>query len=177
MMMATQSNTVAVYLETPANPTLKIDKLVNYTTNSATGLMTPQIMVEGANKGIQHVFRITSDLFATSQNTALVNNREYYYVAIAYAQNRYKAFSQTDAASLDGQKTPYLAGRKNERGRSIEPITVIPHNPMFEDGGKQAQAEFGMSPRVIRLEGYGNGTSTGLRLSDESISELMGAPL
>ncbi len=170
-------DTVAIYDTTVnPNPTLKIDKLVNYTTNSATGLMTPQIMVEGANKGIQHVFRITSDLFATSQNTALVNNREYYYVAIAYAQNRYKAFSQTDAASLDGQKTPYLAGRKNERGRSIEPITVIPHNPMFEDGGKQAQAEFGMSPRVIRLEGYGNGTSTGLRLSDESISELMGAP-
>lgn len=154
---------------------LPIGTLVNFTTNTATGLLTGEVMVEGANKGIQHVFRVTNDLFATGSNTALVNNREYYYVAIAYAQNRYKEYSQTDAEFLDGQKEPYLAGRKNERGTSIAPIEVIPHSPMAEDGGKVAQAEFGMCPNIIRLEGFGNGGSV-LRLTENSIAELMGAP-
>ncbi len=158
------------------NPSLPIGTLTNYTTNSATGLLTGNIMVEGANKGIQHVFRITNDAFASGNNTRLVNNKEYYFIAIAYAQNRFKEYSQTEGAFLDGQKEPYLAGRKNERGGSIEPITAIPHSPAAEDGGKMAQAEFGMCPNIIRIEGFGNGTTSGLRLSQSTIDELMGAP-
>ena len=154
-------------------PTLPIGTLVNYTTNSATGLITGNVMVEGSNKGIQHVFRVTNDAFATGSSSALVNNKEYYFIAIAYAQNRYKEYSQTEATFLDGQKQPYLAGRKNEKGGSIAPITAIPHNPAVEDGGKMAQAEFGMCPNIIRIEGYGNGGST-LRLTQQSIEELMG---
>ena len=171
-------DTVVHHIDTTwnPNPSLPIGTLVNYTTNSQTGLLTGTIMVEGANKGIQHVFRITTDAFATGQNTTLVNNREYYFIAIAYAQNRFKEYSQTEAAFLDGQKEPYLAGRKNERGGSITPITVIPHNPAVEDGGKIAQAEFGMCPNIIRIEGFGNGTASGLRLTEQSIAELVGAP-
>lgn len=157
------------------NPSLPIGTLVNFTTNSATGLLTGNVMVTGANQGIQHVFRITIDQFATGVNTNLVNNKEYYYVAVAYAHNRYKEYSQTDPAYLDGQKTPYLAGRKNERGGPITSITCIPHNPVVEDGGKLAQSEFGMCPNIMRLEGYGNGGSM-LRLTDASIAELMGGP-
>ncbi len=156
------------------NPSLPIGTLVNFTTNSATGLLSGEIMVDGANRGIQHVFRITTDQFATGVNTNLVNNREYYFIAVAYAQNRYKEYSQTEAAYLDGQKEPYLAGRKNERGGSITPITAIPHDPVVEDGGKLAQSEFGMCPNIVRLEGYGNGGSI-LRLTNSSIQELMGA--
>ena len=158
-----------------SNPSRPISTLVNFTTNSQTGILTGEIMVEGANKGIQHVFRITSDAFATGLNTKLVNNREYYFVAIAYSQNCFKEYSQTDAAYLDGQKEPYLAGRKNERGGSITPITVIPHNPAAEDGGKMAQSEFGMCPNIVRLEGYGNGGSV-LRMKEASLLELMGKP-
>ena len=152
-----------------------IGTLVNFTNNSATGLLTGEVMVEGANKGIQHVFRITTDKFATGRNTNLVNNREYYYVAIAYSYNCYKEYSQTDAAFLDGQKEPYLAGRKNERGGSISPITAIPHNPAAENGGTMAQSEFGMCPNIVRIEGYGNGGSV-LRMTDASMLELMGKP-
>ncbi|MBQ9417021.1 MAG: hypothetical protein IJU19_00370 [Bacteroidales bacterium] len=156
------------------NPTLPIGTLVNFTTNTATGLLTGNVMVEGANKGIQHAFRITKDAFASGTNTGLVNNREYYYVAIAYAQNRFKEYSQTEAAYLDGQKEPYLAGRKNERdGGGITAITAIPHHPIAENGGMVAQSEYGMSPNIVRLEGYGNGGSV-LRLTDASIKELMG---
>lgn len=157
------------------SPSLPIGTLVNYTTNTATGILSGSVMVEGANKGIQHVFRITKDQFATGTSTELVNNREYYFIAIAYAQNRYKEYSQTDPTYLDGQKEPYLAGRKHERGGSINPITVIPHSPSVEAGGKLAQCEFGLSPNIIRLGGYGNGGGQ-LRLTDASITELMGAP-
>ena len=174
----TAGDTVVDHIDTTwnPNPSLPIGTLVNYTTNSATGLLTPTVMVTGANRGIQHVFRITTDAFATGTNTQLVNNREYYFIAIAYAQNRFKEYSQTEAAFLDGQKEPYLAGRKHESGRSITPVTVIPHNPALEDGGKIAQAEFGMCPNIIRIEGYGNGTSTGLRLTQATIDTLMGNP-
>lgn len=158
------------------SPSLPIGTLVNYTTNTETGILTGRVMVQGANRGIQHVFRITKDMFATGLNNNLVNNKEYYFIAIAYAHNRFKEYSQTDAAFLDGQKEPYLAGRKNEKnGGSITPITVIPHSPSAEYGGSVAQAEFGMSPNIIRLGGYGNGGSI-LRLTQASIDSLMGAP-
>lgn len=154
-------------------PSLPIGTLVNYTTNSATGLISGTVMVEGANKGIQHVIRLTTDAFASGTSTKLVNNREYYYIAIAYAQNRFKEYSQTDPAYLDGQKEPYLAGRMNEKGDAITPITVIPHDPSVENGGVVAQSEFGMCPNIIRKEGFGNGGSV-LRLDVKSIEELMG---
>lgn len=157
------------------NPSLPIGTLVNYVQNSTTGLLTPQIMVEGTNQGIQHVFRINTDAFATGTNTTLVNNKEYYFIAIAYAQNRFKEYSQTEAAHLDGQKEPYLSGRKNEFGNTITPVVAIPHDPASENGGTIVQAEFGMSPNITRIEGYGNGGAV-LRLTDASIEELMGAP-
>lgn len=152
-----------------------ISRLINFSTNSATGLMTGQVMVDGANKGIQHVFRITDDAFSTGTSKQLVNNKEYYYVAIAYAQNRYKPYSQTQAAYLDGQKTPYLASSKDEKGNSIPVYTAIPHNPQSENGGTVVQAEFETRPMVTRIEGFGNGGSI-LQLTKESIEELMGAP-
>ena len=157
------------------NPSQPIATLVNYKRNSSTGLLTGTIKVEGANKGIQHVFRVTTDAFATGRNTNLVNNKEYYYVCIAYAQNRFKAYSQDEAANLDGQQEPYLAGRKDEFGRTITPVVAIPHDPTSENGGTIIQSEFGMSPNITRIEGYGNGGSV-LRLTDASIEELMGAP-
>lgn len=155
------------------SPTLPIGTLVNYESDPETGLVG-KVMVNGTNQGIRHVFRITNDAFATSNNSTLVNNKEYYFIAIAYSQNRFKEFSVTDATFNDGQKEPYLAGRKHESGGSIEPIVVIPHNPIVEDGGKVAQSEFGMCPNIIRIEGYGNGGSA-LRLTAKSIEELMGA--
>ncbi len=155
-----------------ANPTLPIGTLVNYSMNSSTNILTGNVMVQGANKGIQHAFRITNDAFASGNNTTLVNNKEYYFVAIAYAHNRFREYSQTNAAYLEGQKTPYLAGRKGENGE-IKPIKVIPHSPAAESGGKVAQAVFGMSPNVIRLGGYGNGGFV-LRLAQSSIDTLMG---
>ncbi|MCQ2262091.1 MAG: hypothetical protein MJZ42_02930 [Bacteroidales bacterium] len=157
-----------------AEKTLPIATLVNFETNSATGILSGEVKVQGANKGIQHVFRVTNDQFASGTNTRLVNNREYYFICIAYAHNRYKEYSQTDAAYLDGQKEPYLAGRQDEWGSTITPVVAIPHDPTSENGGTIINAEFGMSPSVTRLEGFGNGGNT-LMLKQSSIDELMGA--
>jgi hypothetical protein len=156
------------------NPVQPIAKLVNYTSNSSTGLLTGEIMVNGANQGIQHVVRINIDQFATGNNTSLVNNKEYYYICVAYAHNRYKEYSQTDPNKLDGQKEPYLAGRKNEYGGTITPIKVKPHNPSAENGGTIVQATYGLCPNITRIEGNGNG-GTVLKLTESSIVELMGA--
>lgn len=154
--------------------TVPIGTLVNFTTNSTTGLMTGEVKVNGANGGIQHVFRVNTDKFASGTSTSLINNREYYYIAIAYAHNRYKEYSQTEADKLDGQKQPYLAGRKNENGGSIAAVTAIPHNPASENGGTLAQAAYGLCPNITRIEGFGNG-GFALKLTEESIEELMGA--
>ena len=154
---------------------LPIGTLVNYEANSATGILSGNVMVNGSNKGIQHVFRITTDQFATGSNSTLVNNREYYFICVAYAHNRYKEYSQTDAAYLDGQKEPYLAGRQDEWGNTITPVVAIPHDPATENGGTIVNAEFGMSPSVTRLEGFGNGGNV-LSLTQASFEELMGAP-
>ncbi len=157
------------------NPSMPISTLVNYSTNSATNLITGEVKVEGSNTGIKHVFRVTTDQFASGINTKLVNNKEYYFICVAYAHNRYKAYSQTDPNYLDGQKEPYLAGRKNENGGTIEAVTAIPHDPYSENGGTVAQAEFGMSPYITRLDGHGNGGNI-LKLDQASIESLMGAP-
>ncbi len=157
------------------DPNLPIGTLVNYTTNSSTNLLTGRIMVQGSNTGIKHVFRVTTDQFATGTNKTLVNNKEYYFICVAYAHNRYKEYSQTDPSKLDGQKEPYLAGRKDENGGTITPVTAIPHNPSAENGGTIVQATFGMCPNITRIDGSGNGGNV-LQLSEESIIELMGRP-
>ncbi len=162
------------YDDTAASPTLPIATLVNYTSNSTTGLLTGQVMVNGANKGIKHAFRITTDAFANGNNTRLVNNKQYYYICVAYAHNRYKEYSQVDADKLDGQKQPYLAGRKNEWQGTISPITATPHDPFAENGGTVIQATYGLCPNITRIEGFGNDST--LKLTAASIEELMGAP-
>lgn len=173
--LVAQSDIKNFYDEDEETPTLPIGTLVNYTTESTTGLITGRVMVEGANNGIQHVFHITNDAFAEGDNTKLVNNKEYYFIAIAYAHNRFKEYSQTESAYLDGQKEPYLSGRKNEKGGTITPIVVKPHDPSSENGGTIYKDVFGMSPNITRIEGYGNGGGV-LKFTQESIESLMGAP-
>ena len=154
--------------------TIPIGTLVNYDLDNAIGAIAPTVMVAGNNAGIRHSIRLTTDAFATGTNTKLVNNKEYYFVAIAYAHNRYKEYSPTDASKLDGQKTPYLAGRQNEWKQEIKPVKAIPHNVSAENGGTIIQGNYGTSPIITRIEGYGNGGIV-LQLTKASIEELMGA--
>ena len=64
---------------------------------------------------------------------------------------------QGDATSLDGQKQPYLRGRKDQNGYEITRVTGIPADPSPRDGGTIVQSHYGDTPEVTRIEGFGNG--------------------
>ncbi len=149
-----------------------IGELVNWT--KVDGRLQSQVMVSGENKGIRHSFSITEDKFSINNDKRIVNNQKYYYIAIAYAYNNFKAYNNEDATKLDGQKEPYLASRKVGGGGAIEPVVAIPHMTNSEQNGTLVQSTYGMSPEIIRLEGQGNGGMV-LNFDKSTITQLMGA--
>ena len=79
-------------------------KLVNQVFDDEIGFNIPQIMVDGHNEGVSHSFSISRDLFATGDDR-LVNNKEYYYLVLAYANTDYLTYQVGNG----GQKYPYRA--------------------------------------------------------------------
>ena len=150
-----------------------IGTLINYTKNES-GQIAPYTMVAGSNSGIRHTFQIKEDKFATTTDKRIVNNKKYYYIAIAYAYNNYKPYSPEDATKVDGQKEPYLASRKKGDGSNIEAVVAIPHMNQSEHNGTLVQSSYGISPEIMRIEGSGNGGMI-LNLSSESVTSLVGA--
>lgn len=148
-----------------------ISKLINYT--KTDDILSGQVMVDGENKGIRHSFKITEDKFAATNDKRIVNNKKYYYIAIAYAYNNFKQYNPDDATKLDGQKIPYLASRKLGGGGSIEPVVAIPHMTNSEQNGTLLQSSYGMSPEIIRMEGQGNGGMV-LNFDKTTIEQLVG---
>jgi hypothetical protein len=143
-----------------------VGKIVNFKYDNAIGANVPVIEVQGGDNGIVHSFRINTDAFATGDNV-LVNNKQYYYSAIAYGYNNYKEYDPTDPLALDGQKKPYLAGRKN-----IKLYTAIPHKTV---NGIVPTARFGDGPQITRIEGQGNGGMV-LDLTEQTIAEILSKP-
>ncbi len=137
-------------------------QLVNWIYNDAIGSSVATEMVNGGDEGISHSFRVTEDKFATGTNKNLVNHKEYYFLVLAYGYNQYKEFSM-DADHLDGQMTPYLAGRRN-----IHTYTAIPHKPVEQ----LLNANYGDQPMITRIEGQGNGGFF-LDLTDESVEKIL----
>ena len=147
----------------PEEGAVPISNLVNYQLDESVGpnVYVPKNMTLGAsNSGIVHSFRITEDKFATG-NTDLINNKPYYFMAIAYAYNEYIPYApEIPFQSLDplnpyqpsnmGQKQPYLAGRKN-----IKTYTIIPHK--IESFGNIPTSAYGARPSQQGLAGTGNG--------------------
>lgn len=129
--------------------------IVNFDYNEKLGYSVPNKMVSSENKGIRHSFRITSDAFRN--NTALVNHRTYYYIAIAYAFNEFKPYIPDDADFLDGQKQPYISSRLAADGSAIKAVAAIPHSPKPNFDGTIVQAPYGASPEITTLDGRGNG--------------------
>jgi len=149
-----------------------VKKLVNFEYKEDLGGNDPIVKVDGKNQGIIHSFKIEEDQFATGDKE-LVNNKQYYFLAIAYAHNEYMEYSQDPNAQeagvigLDGQKEPYLAGRKN-----IITVTGIPHLISPENNGTILQTSFGSSVEVTRLEGNGNGGQQ-IELKDSIVDLIM----
>lgn len=133
-----------------------IGDLDNFVLNEELGFALGEEKVDAANLGIQHSFVVDNDLFAQGVKT-LVNNKRYYYIAIAYAHNEYAPYSPNDPTLFDGQKIPYISSRLGYDGGSIEAVEAIPHNPMAEAGGTVQNSVYGSSPQITKLDGYGNG--------------------
>jgi hypothetical protein len=145
-----------------------ITKLVNFYFDASVGASVPVVEVVGGDEGIEHSFEITQDAFA-DKDPKLVNNKQYYYLALAYAFNEYAPYTEEPGIidGLYGQKLPYLAGRRN-----IKTYTAIPHKPV---GGIVLNAEYGDGFEITRLQGKGN-ARIALELTDASISEVLSKP-
>lgn len=132
-----------------------IDRIINFEFDESLGASIPLERVDGENNGIRHSFRVTTDLFAQGDNQ-LVNFKRYYFLAISYAHNNFKTYDPTDPLAIDGQQRVYLASRKAAFGE-VKVIEVIPHNPMPEADGTGQNVEYASTPRITRIDGYGNG--------------------
>ncbi|MFC1733285.1 T9SS C-terminal target domain-containing protein [candidate division KSB1 bacterium] len=153
-----------------------ISSLVNYYYSEQLNANVPIEEVNGENAGIRHSFRVKEDMFAEGDRT-LVNHKKYYFLAIAYAYNNYKTYSQ-DIGNLEGlygQKEPYKCSRKTVYGGSIFPVSAIPHSPVPENGGTVINASYGFSPKITRLEGQGNGGNE-LEFTQQTINAILSSP-
>lgn len=148
--------------------------LINYVIDPITGKTAPELMVTGNNNGIEHTFSVTEDAFAVAEK-ALVNHKKYYFIAVAYAYNEYKTYNPEDGTSLDGQKSPYLRGRKSARG-SIKTFKGMPHINQIQNGGVVVNSNYGDGIDITMIEGMGNGENL-LNLKQSTIDEIMsGSP-
>ncbi len=145
-----------------------VTTLINFEYNQELQANVPIKMVEGADRGIQHSFRVFEDQFATGDKR-LVNHKQYYFVCVAYAYNNYATYSQDPNTpnGLLGQKKPYLIGRKQPKIQ-----TAIPHIIDPEANGTALNAQYGDGPKITRIEGQGNGGMV-LDWTQASVDALM----
>lgn len=149
-----------------------VTQLVNFYYDDAIGANVPVVEVEGQDNGISHSFVVEQDLFATG-DVRLVNNKQYYYYALAYAYNNYLDFGMEYPNSA-GQTQPYLSGRKNigDKTEDGQPYSGMPHKIV---NGTIMNSEYGDRPQVRRIAGYGNG-GLNLDLTEETVNEIMSKP-
>jgi hypothetical protein len=147
-----------------------VTSIINYNRDQTTGLIVPSQMVDGANVGNQHSFRITNDVFALGNNT-LINFKTYYFMAIAYGYNNYAPY---DIATSTGQDDVFKASRKGAVGE-VKKIIAIPHNVRPEDGGTVIRSSYGDGVFLTRIEGKGNGKNDQI-ITSQSENEMLGFP-
>ncbi|MFM7234489.1 MAG: T9SS C-terminal target domain-containing protein, partial [Flavobacteriales bacterium] len=129
----------------------QVSTLINYKLDATTEQIVPQLKVQGANEGVFHSLRVTTDAFALGA-PQLVNHKTYYFMVIAYGYNNYADFSFT---TLGGQDETFLPSRKATL-LEIPVIRAIPHNVAPENGGTIINAGYGDGVPLVRIEGTGN---------------------
>ena len=147
-----------------------VSRIINFEFDEELGFSVPKERVNGENKGIRHSFKVTNDLFAQGQSK-LVNFKKYYYMAVSYAYNNYETYNPNDPLSLNGQKMPYIASRKSAMGE-VKVTEGVPHNPMPEADGTYQQISYGSTPRITRLDGYGNGNRS-LEFTEATLNTIL----
>ncbi len=142
-----------------------VTKIVNFDYNDYIGATVPVVEVDGGDNGIEHSFVLSQDAFATD-DVRLVNNKQYYYLAVAYAYNNYLPYG-VDYPFSQGQTHPYLAGRKN--------IKTYPAMPHLTVNGTVLNSAYGDSPKIIRIMGNGNG-GMNLDFTEETVNLILSKP-
>jgi len=148
-----------------------IKRLVNFEFDATTGGDIPKVKVEGTDNGLQSTFRFASDQFSLTSDKKVVNNKEYYFMTVAYGYNQYGQYKEDtpwstfNTPSTEGQKRPYLEGRKSKKAYGT------PHIPDPEKGGTVSNSAYGYGPKITRVEGQGNGGNN-VDLTQETIDRI-----
>ncbi len=96
----------------------------------------------------------------------MINNKKYYFSAVAYAYNEFQAFDPANPQA-GGQQTPYLSGRNR-----IDKYVGIPHKVESQLGGIQVNSTYGEGPEIIQLSGTGSGGNI-IALTPETEAEIL----
>lgn len=139
-----------------------VTKIFNYENND-NGSYNSILRVNGGNTGINKTIEVTTDAFATGDN-ALVNNKTYYFTAIAYAYADYNPFPTTQGLPV---LDVFLQGRNN-----FKIYTAVPHKIDSRANGTVLQASAGDPLQVYRYEGKGNGGKI-IELSEQTENDIL----
>jgi hypothetical protein len=119
-----------------------------------TYIWTKEQRVSGRNEGIEKVFNFTEDQFAIGDKS-LINGKEYFFVAVAYAHNNWKDF---DSIEQYGQKSPYIESDNNVKVYKFVPkYKLDPDLPQL---------------KVTRISGEGN-PHTFLLMDDDMYDKIL----
>jgi hypothetical protein len=140
-----------------------VSRIINFIFDDNIGYSIPTLMVEGADNGITHSFVVTQDAFSKNNDPSLVNHQTYYFMAIAYAYNNYMEYDP-ETTEGQGQKEPYLEGRKN-----IKLYSAVPHKIV---NGTILNSSYGDKPVITRWTGIGNGGNQ-VELVDSDVDKLL----
>jgi hypothetical protein len=164
-----------------------IDNLLNFEIDPeiSDAYYKPKLMVSGANEGITHSLQITEDAFSTGTSKDLVNYKTYYYMAVAYAYNKFDnddddgsgatpASSENEFEATDADNTQdiqYIESRTDGQELPLRIIEATPH-PAYDTMYVQNHAEYGTGIELTQVEGTGNG-GRDMELTMESINEIL----
>ena len=125
-----------------------VGTIFNQEFDPVTAQLLPVLKVQGQDRGIQNVIRITRDAF-NPELEGLVNFRTYFYRVVAYAYN-------SNSQNLE----PFLPGFPRVdpvTGTIIDRIPAIPHKRDPERFGTVLRSEFDQGLPITRVAGTGNG--------------------
>ncbi len=144
-----------------------VNTIINFKYDINDNTYSQQIEVIGNDNGIAHTFVIEKDLF--NSGDTLVNQKDYWYTAVAYGYNSTQQFSMNDHTDWYGIKSPYIMS-----GDNIKTYTATPHDNTIDNYGTTYYTEYGYSPQITMIEGYGNANQI-IELTDECVEEIISA--
>ena len=130
-----------------------VSSLVNYFNDGGVAGNVATEKVDGSDEGIFHTISIKSDAFNSGKE--LYNNKEYYFIIIAYAGN-------VDPLNVDRQGDEYIGSKKN-----IERVVAIPHQSGFGNDAVVTAATYGTGIDITAVNGIGTGSNS-LDINEET---------